>query len=99
MSVPGYPVFQPSEGGGNGAGLLTEEIMNLRGLKCPLPALRVKKKLSTLRPGDLIVAECTDPMAAIDIPHLVRQSGDTLEASERSKERGQDLLTFRIRKK
>lgn len=68
--------------------------MNLRGLKCPLPALRVKKMLTMMASGDLIVAECTDPMAAIDIPHLVRQSGDSLEHQEL----GPDLLTFRIRK-
>ena len=73
--------------------------MDLRGLKCPLPTLRVKKMLSALQPGDLIVAECTDPMAAIDIPNLVRESGDTLESRESARERGQDLLTFRIRKK
>ena len=69
--------------------------MDLRGLKCPLPTLLVKKALTTLAPGDLIVAECTDPMAAIDIPHAVRESGDILEA----KDMGTDLLTFRIRKK
>ncbi len=73
--------------------------MNLRGLKCPLPTLRVKKMLSTLQSGDLIVAECTDPMAAIDIPNLVRQTGDTLEAKEIGREQDKDLLTFRIRKK
>lgn len=73
--------------------------MNLRGLKCPLPALRVKKKLSSLASGDLIVAECTDPMAAIDIPNLLRQTGDTLEGKELGQEAGQRLLTFRIRKK
>jgi tRNA 2-thiouridine synthesizing protein A len=78
---------------------LAEKIMNLRGLKCPLPTLRVKKMLSTLQSGDLIVAECTDPMAAIDIPNLVRQTGDTLEAKDIGKEQGKDLLTFRIRKK
>jgi tRNA 2-thiouridine synthesizing protein A len=78
---------------------LTEKIMNLRGLKCPLPTLRVKKVLSTLKSGDLVVAECTDPMAAIDIPNLVRQTGDTLEAKDIGKEQGKDLLTFRIRKK
>ena len=78
---------------------MAEKIMNLRGLKCPLPALRVKKMLSTLQSGDLIVAECTDPMTAIDIPHLVRENGDTLEARGVDKEKGQDLLTFRIRKK
>lgn len=78
---------------------MAEKIMNLRGLKCPLPTLRVKKMLSTLKSGDVVVAECTDPMAAIDIPNLVRQTGDTLEARDAGKEQDKDLLTFRIRKK
>jgi tRNA 2-thiouridine synthesizing protein A len=69
--------------------------MNLRGLKCPLPTLRVKKKLSGLQSGDLIVAECTDPLAAIDIPNLLRQTGDTLEG----KADADGVMTFRIRKK
>ena len=73
---------------------MNETVMNLRGLKCPLPALRVRKKLSGLQSGDLIVAECTDPLAAIDIPNLLRQTGDTLE----SKEEADGVLTFRIRK-
>jgi len=68
--------------------------MNLRGLKCPLPALRVKKMLSGLKAGDVIVAECTDPLAALDIPNLLRQTGDTLEGQERT----EGLLIFRIRK-
>ena len=74
---------------------MTETTMNLRGLKCPLPTLRVKKKLSGLSSGDVIVAECTDPLAAIDIPNLIRQTGDTLEA----KGEADGVLTFRIRKK
>ncbi len=68
--------------------------MNLRGLKCPLPALRVKKMLSGLKAGDIVVAECTDPLAALDIPNLLRQTGDTLE----SQQRREGLLIFRIRK-
>ena len=68
--------------------------MNLRGLKCPLPALRVKKMLSGLKAGDIVVAECTDPLAALDIPNLLRQTGDTLESQQRS----EGLLIFRIRK-
>jgi tRNA 2-thiouridine synthesizing protein A len=74
---------------------MSETTMNLRGLKCPLPALRVRKKLSGLKSGDLIVAECTDPLAAIDIPNLLRQTGDTLEG----KAEADGVLTFRIRKK
>jgi len=72
-----------------------EVVMNLRGLKCPLPALRVRKKLSSLKSGDLIVAECTDPLASLDIPNLLRQTGDVLEGTEKT----DDVLTFRIRKK
>jgi tRNA 2-thiouridine synthesizing protein A len=74
---------------------MSETTMNLRGLKCPLPALRVRKKLSALKSGDLIVAECTDPLAAIDIPNLLRQTGDALE----DKAEADGVLTFRIRKK
>ena len=73
---------------------MTETLMNLRGLKCPLPALRVRKKLSSLKSGDMIVAECTDPLTMIDIPNLLRQTGDSLE----SKNEADGVLTFRIRK-
>jgi tRNA 2-thiouridine synthesizing protein A len=74
---------------------MSETTMNLRGLKCPLPTLRVKKKLAGLPSGDIIIAECTDPLAAIDIPNLVRQTGDALE----DKSEADGVLTFRIRKK
>jgi tRNA 2-thiouridine synthesizing protein A len=74
---------------------MTEKTMNLRGLKCPLPALRVRKMLSGLKADDVIVAECTDPLTAIDIPNLLRQTGDVLEGNAEA----DGLLTFRIRKK
>jgi tRNA 2-thiouridine synthesizing protein A len=73
----------------------SEKVVNLRGLKCPLPALRTRKVLQGLAAGEVIVVECTDPLSAIDIPNLINQTGDVLETSER----GEDLLTFRIRKK
>lgn len=74
---------------------MSEITLNLRGLKCPLPALRLRKRLSGLQSGDLIVAECTDPLASIDIPNLLRQTGDTLE----DKAEDEGVLIFRIRKK
>jgi TusA-related sulfurtransferase len=36
---------------------MTEKTINLRGLKCPLPALRARKALAGLKSGDLLVAE------------------------------------------
>lgn len=74
---------------------MTEKTVNLRGLKCPLPALRTRKLLSTMAAGDLLTIECTDPLAAIDIPNLLRQTGDLLEGQSKADE----LLTFTIRKK
>jgi tRNA 2-thiouridine synthesizing protein A len=73
---------------------MTEKTINLRGLKCPLPALHTRKALKGMTSGEVIVVECTDPLATIDIPNLINQTGDILEATERS----EDVLTFRIRK-
>jgi len=72
-----------------------EKIINLRGLKCPLPALRVRKALAGLTSGDELVAECTDPLTEIDIPNLINQTGDALIATSRAEK----IISFRIRKK
>ena len=73
---------------------MTEKTANLRGLKCPLPALRTKKLLSGMASGDELTVECTDPLSAIDIPNLLRQTGDQLAAKSQDGE----VLVFRIRK-
>ena len=74
---------------------MTETTLNLRGLKCPLPALRTRKALKGLAPGDMLVVECTDPLADLDIPNLVRETGDALENTARA----DDVMTFSIRKR
>ncbi len=53
-------------------------LLDLRGLTCPLPVLRTRKMLRKLANGDRLVVECTDPLSVIDIPHLLRETGDTL---------------------
>jgi tRNA 2-thiouridine synthesizing protein A len=73
---------------------MAEKTLNLRGIKCPLPALRTRKALGGMQPGDLLIVECTDPLAGIDIPNLLNQTGDKLEATRKEKK----LMTFRIRK-
>ena len=74
---------------------MAEKTLNLRGLKCPLPALRARKALTGLKAGDMLIAECTDPLTAIDIPNLLNQTGDRLESTAREG----DVLVFRIRKR
>jgi tRNA 2-thiouridine synthesizing protein A len=74
---------------------MAEKTLNLRGLKCPLPALRARKALAGMAADDVLVLECTDPLSAIDIPNLTRQTGDHLEEASKDGK----LLVFRIRKR
>ncbi|KQU87744.1 hypothetical protein ASD12_30260 [Mesorhizobium sp. Root102] len=53
--------------------------LDLTGLKCPLPALKTRKALSAIRPGDRLEVHCTDPLSAIDIPHLISETRDRIE--------------------
>ena len=73
---------------------MAEKTVSLRGLKCPLPALRTRKLLAGMTTGDELTIECTDPLAGIDIPNLLRQTGDALV----DKTQEGDVLVFRIRK-
>jgi tRNA 2-thiouridine synthesizing protein A len=68
--------------------------LDLSGLKCPLPVLRTRKTLLSMQTGDRLRVICTDPLAGIDIPNLLRETGDVLE------EQNQDgpKLSFLIRK-
>ena len=68
--------------------------LDLRGLKCPLPVLRTAKALRGLAPGAGLSVRCTDPMAAIDIPNLLRERGDHLDRMTRDG----GILTFEIRR-
>ena len=74
---------------------MTEKLIDLRGLECPLPVLRTRKLLGWCAPGDVLVVQCTDPLAAIDIPALLGQTGDAIEETRREG----DVTTFRIRKR
>ena len=74
---------------------MAEKTIDLRGLKCPLPVLRTRKALAGMRPADVLVVACTDPLAGIDIPSLLRETGDTLEATGQEAQ----IMTFRIRKR
>lgn len=68
--------------------------LDLSGLKCPLPALKTRKALKTVPPGDFLEVICTDPLSVIDIPNLIRETGDKVEITERLERR----ITFLIEK-
>ena len=54
------------------------EIYDLRGLNCPLPVLKARKRLSAMAPGSRLWLETTDPLAVIDIPAFCQENGRRL---------------------
>jgi tRNA 2-thiouridine synthesizing protein A len=57
-------------------------VLDLRGLRCPLPVLRAQKALRRMPVGGVLTVECTDPLTPIDIPHFVSEEGHQLISQE-----------------
>lgn len=51
---------------------------DLRGLKCPLPVLKARRRLEAMQLGARIWLETTDPLAVIDIPAFCQEHGHVL---------------------
>lgn len=73
---------------------MNESTLDLMGLKCPLPALKTRKALKGQPAGSRLVVIANDPLAEIDIPNLIRETGDRLLESRREPDR----LIFHIEK-
>ena len=67
------------------------ERIDARGLKCPLPVLKMEKRLASLPSGASLLVLATDPMAKIDIPLYCRQNGHACTARADG-----DVLSFLI---
>jgi tRNA 2-thiouridine synthesizing protein A len=57
--------------------------LDLKGLKCPLPVLKSRRRLRDLESGALLEIQTSDPLAAIDIPHFCNEDGHTLISVEK----------------
>jgi len=69
--------------------------LDARGLNCPLPILRTKKKLSELASGQVLKIDATDPSAVKDFQMFAKQTGHQLLAHSDS---GREF-TFFMQKK
>ena len=58
----------------------TANILDLRGLKCPLPALMTRRHLARLAPGVQITVLADDPLSVVDIPHMCGEESHTVIA-------------------
>lgn len=69
-------------------------LVDARGLKCPLPVLKVEKLLDLLPRGAQLVVLATDPMAKVDIPLFCQRHGHSCATTTEG-----EVLRFAIGKK
>ncbi|MDO4879234.1 MAG: sulfurtransferase TusA family protein [Neisseria sp.] len=61
---------------------MSEQVLDVVGLKCPLPILKAKKALAALQAGDVLTVLASDEGAPGDFAAFCRQTGHVLLASE-----------------
>ena len=74
-----------------GSSFLAETTLDARGLRCPLPVLKMEKRLGELPPGAELTVLATDPIAKIDIPLYCTQHGHACTVTSEG-----DVLRFAI---
>ncbi|MEQ8166030.1 MAG: sulfurtransferase TusA family protein [Alphaproteobacteria bacterium] len=61
---------------------MSDIVIDARGLKCPMPVLKLEKALAGARAGETVAVLATDPVARIDIALYCRQHGHGLDMRE-----------------
>jgi tRNA 2-thiouridine synthesizing protein A len=74
---------------------MDDDVLDLTGLKCPLPVLMARRALARLAPRACITVLASDPLAVVDIPHMCGEEGHTIESV--TKQEGRNI--FRIRRR
>lgn len=75
--------------------MMPEAELDARGLLCPLPVLKLRKRLQPLSPGAVLRVLADDPAARVDVPHFCVEQGHTLLSLDDGPEAA---MTFLVRK-
>ncbi|MDF2652274.1 MAG: tusA 6 [Paenibacillus sp.] len=71
-----------------------KQIVDAKGLACPMPIVRTKKAMDELQSGDILEVQATDKGSQTDITAWTKSKGHKLmESKEES-----GVFTFRIQK-
>lgn len=71
-----------------------DDTLDACGLLCPLPVLKLRKRLKSLGIGAVIAMQADDPAAVIDVPHFCAEAGHDLISATDS----DGVQTYLIRK-
>jgi tRNA 2-thiouridine synthesizing protein A len=74
---------------------MSDELLDVKGLNCPLPVLRANRALRTMKPGERLRVLATDRASVADFQAFCRETGHDLLAW--SEEGG--VFSFLIRRR
>jgi TusA-related sulfurtransferase len=69
-----------------------DKVMDLKGLPCPMPVVKVSKGINDVEVGQVIEAVTSDPGALADFPAWARTSGNEILKTEQN----DGVITFYI---
>ncbi len=79
--MTGAPPPGASSGTSGDAGA-AGDVLDARGLRCPLPVIRLAAAARNLAPGARLTVWSTDPAARLDVPAWARMRGHTVVGEE-----------------
>ena len=72
----------------------SDQKLNLEGLLCPIPIVKVSQAIRSIEVGKVLEATATDPGVLADIPAWVRSTGNELVSIQKEGK----LITFLIKR-
>ncbi|GAB4506932.1 MAG: sulfurtransferase TusA family protein [Sulfuricaulis sp.] len=75
---------------------MADHELDLRGLNCPVPVMRMKKKMQGMTSGQTLRVLTTDPGSVPDFKAYVKSSGDSLLESKKTPEGDFEFLLKRV---
>jgi tRNA 2-thiouridine synthesizing protein A len=75
---------------------MADHELDLRGLNCPVPVMRMKKKMQSMASGETLHVLASDPGSVPDFKAYVKSSGDTLLESMKTPKGDFEFLLKRV---
>jgi tRNA 2-thiouridine synthesizing protein A len=70
------------------------KVLDLKGLACPMPVVKVSKGIKEVEIGEVIEALTTDPGSLTDFPAWAKTSGNEIVKTDQ----GDEVIKFYIRR-
>ncbi|HEO66372.1 MAG TPA: sulfurtransferase TusA family protein [Spirochaetes bacterium] len=79
--------------------LTADQVLDARGLNCPMPIIKAKKEMDKLSAGQVLEVKATDPGSAADFKGWSKQTGHSIEEENQITEDGKTVYQFFIKHK